>query len=46
MEGKMDWLNISSVEQLKKYGKMKQVMQMIKKDIEKLYYNKKILIRT
>lgn len=42
----MDWLNISSVEQLKKYGKMKQVMQMIKKDIEKLYYNKKILIRT
>ena len=37
----MEWLNISSVEELKKLGKMRQVMQRIKDDIEKLFHNKK-----
>lgn len=37
----MDWLKVNSVDELKKFGKMKSVMSLIKKDIEKLFKDKK-----
>lgn len=37
----MEWLNVSSVDELKKFGKMKNVMSLIKKDIENLFKDKK-----
>lgn len=37
----MEWLNVSSVEELKRLGKIKQTILVIKKDIEKLFNDKK-----
>lgn len=36
----MEWLNVSSVEELKKLGKLKPVITLIKKDTEKLFKDK------
>lgn len=37
----MEWLKVSSVDELKKLGKIQQTMLVIKKDIERLFQDKK-----
>ena len=37
----MEWININSIDDLKKMGKLKPVMKMIKDDLAKLYAGKR-----